>query len=77
MVNTFRDLIDKMGGPAAFGRAVGMEPNSAKQARRRNSLSPQWFAPAVEAAQEKGLDDVTVERLVEWAAERRREARAA
>jgi hypothetical protein len=77
MINSFSEVIDKLGGPAAFGRAVGMTPNTAKQARRRDSLSPEYFSDAANAARERGIAGVTVERLVQLAAERRKAGRAA
>lgn len=74
MVHSFQDVIDRLGGATAFARSVGMEPNTARQARKRNSLAPQWFAPIVELARAKGVDEITLERLVELATERRKAA---
>lgn len=72
MVNSFAEVIDAFNGPAAFGRTVGMLPNAAKQAKRRNSLSPQYFAATAQAAQDRGLREITLKRLVELAEVRRR-----
>ena len=77
MVNSFSELIDELGGVTAFANAVGMKPNTAKMAKSRNSLSPEWFASVVSLAQEKRLPEITMERLVEMAADRRKAARAA
>jgi len=71
MVNSFSELIDLFGGPAKFGRAVGMTPGAAKQARRRDSLAVEWFAAAARAAQDRQIPGVTMKRLVEMAAERK------
>lgn len=71
MVNSFRELIQELGGPAAFGRAVGMLPNAAKQANRRDSLSPRYFGAAVKAAQDRKIPGVTLRRLVEISEQRR------
>jgi hypothetical protein len=71
MVKSFSEVIDRFNGPAAFGHAVGMKPNAAKQARRRNSIAPARFPDVARAAQERGLHDITVDRLFEIAAERR------
>lgn len=71
MIQTFSDVIDRFEGPAKFARAVGMNPGAAKQAKRRNSLSSEWFAATVRAAQERGLTEITADRLLEIAEQRR------
>lgn len=70
MVNSFSDVIDTLGGVAKFSRAVGMKQNSARAARKRNSLAVVWFPKVAEVAAERGLHDITVEKLVELAADR-------
>ena len=70
MVNSFPDVITKFGGPTAFGEAIGMAANTAKQARTRKSIAAKWFIPIADAARERGLDDITVERLAQLAQER-------
>lgn len=70
MVNSFQDVIDGFGGVSKFAAAVGMKPNTAKMARARNKLSDRWFAPTVAAAQERGLAEITADRLIQLAAER-------
>jgi hypothetical protein len=52
-MQSFTDIIDLFDGPAAFGREIGMDPNTAKQAKRRNSLSPRWFAATARAARRR------------------------
>lgn len=74
MVNSFSELIDALGGVTAFANGIGMKPNTAKMAKSRNSLSPIWFSGVVSLASERGLHGVTMERLVELAADRRRAA---
>lgn len=76
MVNSFQDIITKFGGPRGFGEAIGMEPNTAKQAHRRNSLAPEWWGATIRAAQARGYGEITEARLIELA-ERRRTVRAA
>jgi hypothetical protein len=71
MIQDFRAVIDRFGGVAAFADATGMQPNTAKVARQRNSLSVQWFAKVARVAEDRGLSDVTLERLAELAEERR------
>jgi hypothetical protein len=70
MVNSFSELIDRFGGPAAFGRAIGMTPNAAKQAKRRDSLAAERFGATIRAAEANGFHDITAERLVELAEQR-------
>lgn len=76
MVNSFADVIERFNGPAAFAREVGMTPGAAKQAKRRDSLSAEWFAATASAAQRKGLSEITLDRLAELAQRRRQAARA-
>jgi hypothetical protein len=54
---------------------VGMEPNAARQARKRNSLSPEYFPNIVRLAAIKDVHDITAERLMELAAARRAQGR--
>lgn len=76
-MQSFADIIDLFDGPAAFGREIGMDPNTAKQARRRNSLSPRWFAATARAARRRaeagdGKFNSIDERLLAELAENRR-----
>lgn len=52
-MQSFADIIDLFDGPAAFGREIGMDPNTAKQAKRRDSISPRWFAATARAARRR------------------------
>lgn len=71
MVQSFKDVITKFGGPAKFGRAVGMSPGAAKQAGRRDSLAAEWFSATARAAVDLGHGDITEKRLAEIAEQRR------
>lgn len=71
MVQSFKDVIEKFGGPAKFGRAVGMSPGAAKQAGRRDSLAAEWFSATARAASDLGHGDITEKRLAEIAEQRR------
>ncbi len=71
MLHSFSQVIDLFGGPAAFAREVGMTPGAAKQARRRDSLNAEWFAPTARAAQKRGLpgvDEVVLAAIAERSA---------
>lgn len=76
MVQSFKHVIQIFGGPAEFGRAVGMTPGAAKQAGRRDSLAAEWFSAIARAAQERGHSDITEARLAELAEQRRMERAA-
>jgi hypothetical protein len=69
MVSDFAEVIDRLGGIREFGEGVGMSYGAAKKARRRNSLSPKYFAAAAALAEAKGLP-ITAETLAEIAAGR-------
>jgi len=77
MVNSISEVIEKFGGPADFGRAVGMSAGAAKQAKRRDSLAAEWFAATARAAHERGFRDITEARLAQLAELRRLERTAA
>lgn len=76
MVNSFSEVIAKFNGPAAYARAVGMTPGAAKQAKRRDSISADWFAATERAARERGFREITAKRLAELAEQRRHKAAA-
>lgn len=73
MLQSFSEIIEQFGGPAAFAREVGMTPGAAKQAQRRGSLAAEWFAPTARAARRLGVVGITEKTLAELA-ERRRAA---
>jgi hypothetical protein len=68
MPQSFVEIIDRFGGPAAFAREVGMSSGAAKQARRRRSLSAKWFDATVAAARVRGFKDITPATLAKLAA---------
>ncbi len=76
MVRSFSDIIDALGGPAAFAHAIGMTPNAAKRAKARDSISSAWFTAIVAAAEKSNRGDITLERMAELAAERRQASAA-
>lgn len=59
------EIIDRFSGPAELARASGMTPGAAKQARRRGSISPEYWTAVVEAGK------ATLEELAEAAASKR------
>ena len=77
MVQSFKDIIEKFGGPSMFGRAVGMTPGAAKQAGRRDSIAAEWFSATARAAHERGFGEITEARLAELAEQRRTAPKAA
>lgn len=73
MPNSFADVIELFGGPAAFARAVGMTPGAAKQAKRRNSISAEWFTVTAQAARLAKISSVD-ERVLSALADSKRSA---
>jgi hypothetical protein len=71
MINSFADVITALGGTARFAMAVGMKPNTAKMAKARGSIAPNWWPQVVEAAKQAERPDITMEKLAELAANRR------
>lgn len=77
MVTSFAEVIDRLGGPAVYARKVGMERGTAKQARRRNSISADWFSATARAAEQDGHEDINEATLAELAERRRMASEAA
>lgn len=64
-MRTHQKIIDDGSGPSAFGRAVGADPNTAKQWRRNDSIPAAWWAAVA------GADLATLEELAHAAAAKR------
>jgi hypothetical protein len=75
-MNTFKDVIAKFGGPAKYGRAIGISTERAAEQRARGSIPPVYWPAVVNAANELGISEITVDVLAALYAERRQEARA-
>lgn len=54
-----------------------MERGTAKQARRRNSISADWFSATARAAEQDGHEDINEATLAELAERRRMASEAA
>lgn len=64
-MRTHRQIIDDAKGPSAIARAIGAEPNTAKQWRRNGSIpAPYWAALAL-------AELATLEELADAASARR------
>lgn len=70
MPQSFSEVIDLFGGPAAYARATEMPVASAKAAKIRNSIGSRWFSVTAKAAKE--LDLPVDEKVLSELAERRR-----
>jgi hypothetical protein len=71
MIQSFAEVIDRFDGPAAFAREVGMTAGAAKQARRRNSISAEWFGAIEKAARRRGLQEISLRTLATLAEQKR------
>lgn len=76
-MNTFRGLIEELGGPAAVARAAGGEPGAGRQWKARNSIPPTYWPKLIKLAKDKGKH-LTLEQLAKMAigtaTKRRRDA---
>lgn len=70
-MDTFADIINGIGGPAAFGRAIGITTERAAEMRRRGSIPPEYWPQVVTASSGTKAEGVTIERLAAMRAERR------
>ena len=75
-LDSFSDIIEAMGGPAAFGAAIGIPDSHARAMKTRDSIPPEYWPRTVRAAEAKGLAGVTaavMAAIAERKAERARE----
>lgn len=63
-------IIDRFGGPAAFGRAIGVAGFHAQAMKTRDSIPPGYWLRVVEAAKKLGIEDISLDRLVATATSR-------
>lgn len=69
-MQTFGDLFDKFDGPARVGQAIGVSTIHAANMKRRGSIPPRYWPRLVQAATERGISEVTADKLAELAAAR-------
>ncbi len=75
-MNSFSSVIDAFGGPAKFGDAIGIPDSHARTMKARDSIPADRWSKVVAAAEERGVEGVTLEKLAELAAREPAEARA-
>lgn len=70
-MDSFADIISAFGGPAAFAKAIGIEPSHAGSMKTRGSIPCEYWSDVVRAGRQLGIAGVSLERLAEIAAHRR------
>lgn len=55
-MKTFRDIISKWPSISDFAEDIGVEENTAKQMRTRNSVNGKYWTPMVKAAKARGIN---------------------
>lgn len=78
-MKTVSDIFEALGGNAAVGRALGVNPSTASEMKRRESIPVEYWPLLVEAAKMKDRQDINFESLALIMAEaglRRREERS-
>ena len=75
-MNDFRDLIDKLNGPAAVGRIIGVTTEHAAAMGRRNSIPAPYWPALVSVSGQDGNPIITMEMLAQLAAARPRGRKA-
>lgn len=68
-MSTFRTIINQWPSIAEFATDIGVEENTAKQMRTRNSVNAKYWPAMVVGAQRRGID-VTFESLAAAYADR-------
>lgn len=66
-MRTFDEIFTAFGGAAALARAIGIEPVHAQTMKARRSIPAPYWSQIVTAAQERGIETVTLEALAEMA----------
>ena len=54
-MNTVDDIFEAFGGPASFGRAIGVTTEHATQMKRRKSIPVRWWPKVLAAAKDRGI----------------------
>lgn len=67
-MDTFSDVIDAFGGPAAFGEAIGVPDSHARTMKARDSIPAAHWQRVVAASIIKSIPGVSLEVLVRLAA---------
>lgn len=68
-MNTFRQIIGQWPSLSEFAADIGVNYDTAKAMRRRDSIAPAHWPVIVEAAKRRGIRGVSLERLVRLHAE--------
>ncbi len=54
-INTADEVVDRLGGPAAVSRLIGVSIQAVTNAKARGALPPEWFVVLSKALNEKNL----------------------
>lgn len=60
-MNTFAEIIDSLGGPAAVARGLGRSLYTVTAWRRRDSIPAKEWEGLIRMADERGVDGLTFE----------------
>lgn len=69
-MNTVEDVFKKFEKTSAFADALGLKLSAASEMRRRSSIPVRYWPKLVDAARERGVSEITYEKLVEMHAEK-------
>lgn len=63
-MNTVEDVFQRFGKTSAFADALGLKLSAASEMRRRASIPVRYWPKLVEAARERGFEEITNDTLV-------------
>jgi hypothetical protein len=66
--DSFSRIIEALGGPAAFGAAIGIPDSHARAMKTRDSIPPEYWPATVRTAETKGIAGVTADAMAKIAA---------
>lgn len=62
-MDTVSDIFDALGGPAALARALGVNPSTASEMKRRGAIPSEYWVQLVEHARTAGREDIDYEAI--------------
>lgn len=63
-MNTVEDVFVKFEGTSALAGALGLNLSTASEMRRRSSIPVRYWPKLVDAARQRGLNEISYDRLV-------------
>jgi hypothetical protein len=73
-MRTFCEILEHLGGSGTVAAALKLPMTTVDSWKRRDSIPPSYWPPLVNVARKRGMVDISLQRLAEIAATKRRAA---